>query len=182
MYSRGFTWNIKSYFLWKAMKKYLWMSSAAVVIGALRVKMLFAMISVYIKTSVTRKWLCSLQIYQNNTPATVLSSMVSFILRCDYFLKHFLRKNFEIRFLTKMCWTRAKILKVVRKKIKIKKIKLISCLKWNYHKKDDFNNEGKNEEKEREKKTIYIHNVKENNSWHVVNFNVADSLPCYDKR
>ena len=36
--SRGFTWNIKSYFLWKAMiKKYLWMSPAAVVIGALRV-------------------------------------------------------------------------------------------------------------------------------------------------
>ena len=34
--SRGFTWNIKSYFLWKTMKKYLWMS-AAVVIGALRV-------------------------------------------------------------------------------------------------------------------------------------------------
>ena len=36
--SRGFTWNIKSYFLWKTMKKYLWMSSAAVVLGALRVK------------------------------------------------------------------------------------------------------------------------------------------------
>ena len=36
--SRGFYWNIKSYFLWKTMKKYLWMSSAAVVIGALRVK------------------------------------------------------------------------------------------------------------------------------------------------
>ena len=36
--SRGFTWNIKSYFLWKTMKKYLWISSAAVVIGALRVK------------------------------------------------------------------------------------------------------------------------------------------------
>ena len=35
--SRGFTWNIKSYFLWKTIKKYLWMSSAAVVIGALRV-------------------------------------------------------------------------------------------------------------------------------------------------
>ena len=35
---RGFTWNIKSYFLWKTMKKYLWMSSAAVVISALRVK------------------------------------------------------------------------------------------------------------------------------------------------
>ena len=56
--SRGFTWNIKSkigldfsyeslaedsletssYFLRKTMKKYLWKSSAAVVIGALRVK------------------------------------------------------------------------------------------------------------------------------------------------
>ena len=36
--SRGFIWNIKSYFLWKTMKIYLWMSSAAVVIGALRVK------------------------------------------------------------------------------------------------------------------------------------------------
>ena len=36
--SRGFTWNIKPYFLWKTMKKYLWMSSAAVVTGALRVK------------------------------------------------------------------------------------------------------------------------------------------------
>ena len=36
--SRGFTWNIKSYFFWKTMKTYLWMSSAAVVIGALRVK------------------------------------------------------------------------------------------------------------------------------------------------
>ena len=36
--SRAFTWNIKSYFLWKTMKKYLWMSSAAVVIGALGVK------------------------------------------------------------------------------------------------------------------------------------------------
>ena len=35
--SRGFTWHIKSYFLWKTMKKYLWMSPAAVVIGALRV-------------------------------------------------------------------------------------------------------------------------------------------------
>ena len=34
---RGFTWNIKSYFLWRTMKKYLWMSSAAVVIGALKV-------------------------------------------------------------------------------------------------------------------------------------------------
>ena len=38
-----FTWNIKSYFLWKTMKywktmkKYLWMSSAAVVICALRI-------------------------------------------------------------------------------------------------------------------------------------------------
>ena len=36
--SRGFTRNIKSYFLWKTMKKYLEMSSAAVVISALRVK------------------------------------------------------------------------------------------------------------------------------------------------
>ena len=35
--SRGFTWNIKSYFLWKTMKKYLWMSSAAVLIGPVRV-------------------------------------------------------------------------------------------------------------------------------------------------
>ena len=35
--SRGFTWNIKSYFPWKTMKKYLWMSSTAVVIDALRV-------------------------------------------------------------------------------------------------------------------------------------------------
>ena len=33
----GFTWKIKPYFLWKTMKKYLWMSSAAVVIGALKV-------------------------------------------------------------------------------------------------------------------------------------------------
>ena len=38
--SRGFTSNIKSYFLWKAMKKYLWTSSAAVVIGALKVKLM----------------------------------------------------------------------------------------------------------------------------------------------
>ena len=30
--------NIKFYYLWKTMKKYLWMSSATVVIGALRVK------------------------------------------------------------------------------------------------------------------------------------------------
>ena len=37
--SRGYTWNSKSYFLWKTMKKYLWMSSAAVVIGAWRVKL-----------------------------------------------------------------------------------------------------------------------------------------------
>ena len=37
--SRRFTWNIKSYFLWKRMKKYLWISSAAVVIGALRVNL-----------------------------------------------------------------------------------------------------------------------------------------------
>ena len=36
--SRGFTWNIKSDFLWKAMKKYLRMFFAAVLIGALRVK------------------------------------------------------------------------------------------------------------------------------------------------
>ena len=36
--SRGITWNIKSCFVWKTMKQYLWMSSAAVVIGALRVK------------------------------------------------------------------------------------------------------------------------------------------------
>ena len=36
--SRGFTWNIKSYFLWKTMKKYLWMSSTAVLIGAWRLK------------------------------------------------------------------------------------------------------------------------------------------------
>ena len=28
-----FTWNIKSYFLWKTLKKYLWMLSAAVMIG-----------------------------------------------------------------------------------------------------------------------------------------------------
>ena len=35
--SRGFTWNIKSYFLWKTVKKYLWMSSAAVMTGTLRV-------------------------------------------------------------------------------------------------------------------------------------------------
>ena len=35
--SRGFTWNIRSYFLCKTMKC-LWMSSTAVVIGALRVK------------------------------------------------------------------------------------------------------------------------------------------------
>ena len=38
--SRGFTWNIKSYFLWKTIKKYFWMLSAAVVVGALRVKIL----------------------------------------------------------------------------------------------------------------------------------------------
>ena len=37
--SRGFTWNIKSKLLWKTMKKYLWMSSAAVMISALRDKM-----------------------------------------------------------------------------------------------------------------------------------------------
>ena len=37
----GFTWNIKPYFLWKTMKKYLWMSSAAVVIGTLRVNNCF---------------------------------------------------------------------------------------------------------------------------------------------
>ena len=36
--SRGFTWNIKSYFLWKNNEKYSWMSSAAVVIGILRFK------------------------------------------------------------------------------------------------------------------------------------------------
>ena len=34
------SWNIKSYFLWKTMKKYLWMSSAAVVNGTLRVNAL----------------------------------------------------------------------------------------------------------------------------------------------
>ena len=34
--SREFTWHFKSYFLWKTMKKYLWISSAAVVIGALK--------------------------------------------------------------------------------------------------------------------------------------------------
>ena len=34
---RGFTLNIKSYFLWRAVKNNLWMLSAAVVIGALRV-------------------------------------------------------------------------------------------------------------------------------------------------
>ena len=36
-----FMWNLlkhKSYFLWKAMKNYLWMSSAAVMIGTWRVK------------------------------------------------------------------------------------------------------------------------------------------------
>ena len=37
--SKGFTSNIKFYFLWKTMKKYLWMSSAAVLIGALRVNL-----------------------------------------------------------------------------------------------------------------------------------------------
>ena len=42
--SRGFSWNIKSYFLWKTMKKYLWMSSVAVVTGALRVNNFFASI------------------------------------------------------------------------------------------------------------------------------------------
>ena len=36
--SRGFIWNIKSYFLWKTKKKHLWMSSAAVVNCALRFK------------------------------------------------------------------------------------------------------------------------------------------------
>ena len=35
--STGFTWNINSYFLWKTMKKYLWMTSAAVLIGTLRI-------------------------------------------------------------------------------------------------------------------------------------------------
>ena len=39
--SRDLTWNIKSYFLWDTMKKYLWMSSVAVVIGALRIKFVF---------------------------------------------------------------------------------------------------------------------------------------------
>ena len=37
--SRGFTWNIKSYFLYKITKKYLWMLSAAVVIRALGLNM-----------------------------------------------------------------------------------------------------------------------------------------------
>ena len=36
--SRGFTWNIKSYFLWKTMKKCSRQSSAAVVTGALSLK------------------------------------------------------------------------------------------------------------------------------------------------
>ena len=35
--SRGLTLNLKSYFLWKTMKKYLWMSSAVVLIGTWRV-------------------------------------------------------------------------------------------------------------------------------------------------
>ena len=34
--SRGFTWNFKSYFLWKTRKKCLQMLSAAVVIGPLK--------------------------------------------------------------------------------------------------------------------------------------------------
>ena len=42
--SRGFTCSIKSCFLWKTMKRYLWMSSAAVVIGALRVKLYFELV------------------------------------------------------------------------------------------------------------------------------------------
>ena len=36
---RGFTWNTKFYFLWKIMKNYLWISSAAFLIGALRVNL-----------------------------------------------------------------------------------------------------------------------------------------------
>ena len=35
--SRGFTWNIKSYCLWKTKKKYSWMSSTAVLFGTLMV-------------------------------------------------------------------------------------------------------------------------------------------------
>ena len=34
MSSRGFTWNIESYFLWKTMKKYFWVSYGTVVTGA----------------------------------------------------------------------------------------------------------------------------------------------------
>ena len=41
MKNSGFTWNIKSYFLWKTMKKYLWLSSAAFVIGAWRVNLYY---------------------------------------------------------------------------------------------------------------------------------------------
>ena len=39
----GFTWNIVL-FLWKTMKKYLWMSSAGVVIGALKVKVFYELL------------------------------------------------------------------------------------------------------------------------------------------
>ena len=51
--SRWFTWNIKTCFLWKIKKIYFKMSSAAVVIGALRVKCLM----VYIKLLVLVFWL-----------------------------------------------------------------------------------------------------------------------------
>ena len=38
LHSRGSTWNSKSYFLWETAKKYSTLSSAAVLIGTLRVK------------------------------------------------------------------------------------------------------------------------------------------------
>ena len=48
---RGFTWNIKSYFPWKTMKKYLWKLSAAVVIGALRVKEFRGIDTIHLKVN-----------------------------------------------------------------------------------------------------------------------------------
>ena len=47
--SRGFTWNIKSYFLWKTMKKYLGMSSAAFVFGTLIVVVVVLMFYIHSK-------------------------------------------------------------------------------------------------------------------------------------
>ena len=45
LHSRGFTWNINSYFLWNTMKKYLRMSSTAVMNGTFRVNWDFLYLS-----------------------------------------------------------------------------------------------------------------------------------------